>query len=403
MGSISRVAFLGGVDDGKSTLLGRTLVAAGALRSDQLDDLAEASRRHRDTDVDLSLITDGLRHERAASITLDVAYRHLVIGDRRVLLADCPGHRSLTANAFTGVAGAQVAVVLVDASRGPTEQTWRHLALSRLAGVSSVVVCVNKMDLVGFDPHVFDALRASTFATASTLSVPVSVVLPVSALTDCNISAPASELSWFDGPTLFDALSSEPTPAQIPGGHPLRLPVQFARGGVAFGSVACGEVAVGDTLRVLPRGGSARVMAVSTWRDRRQHAASGAVRVELSGAIPARGDVLAAPNDPPLTTTSLAGEFCWFSTSPPHPDAPVVVQLGPQRLPARASCGAVLDLERGAWHLGSVEPSSIVELFLDLDTPAWVDTAVPALRRVLVSDPTTGEVLAAGSIREGRR
>src|SRR5918911_5730342 len=158
MSDLLRLATAGSVDDGKSALIGRLLYDAKAVLADQLAHVEEVSRRRGGEGPDLALLTDGLRAEREQGITIDVAYRHFATPRRRFILADCPGHAQYTRNMVTGASTAELALVLVDARHGVTEQTRRHAAVAALLGVRHVVVCVNKMDLVEFSEERFDAI-----------------------------------------------------------------------------------------------------------------------------------------------------------------------------------------------------------------------------------------------------
>src|ERR671915_1137177 len=186
-----RVATAGSVDDGKSTLIGRLLYDAKALMTDQEADLK-----------DLANLTDGLRAEREQGITIDVAYRHFATPRRRFVLHDCPGHAQYTRNMATGASTADLALVLVDARRGMTEQSRRHLAIAALLGVPSVTVLVNKMDLVGYAEQRFHAVAAEVLEWACRLGLHGIGFIPVSALHGDNVVERSSAMAWYGGPPL---------------------------------------------------------------------------------------------------------------------------------------------------------------------------------------------------------
>src|SRR3984893_17658597 len=153
-----RLATSGSVDDGKSTLIGRLLYDSKQVLEDQLEHVAEVSQRRGSSEIDLALLTDGLRAEREQGITIDVAYRYFATPSRRFIIADCPGHQQYTRNMVTGASTADLAVVLVDAKRGVTEQSKRHAFISALLGIPHMVVAINKMDLVEHSQERFEEL-----------------------------------------------------------------------------------------------------------------------------------------------------------------------------------------------------------------------------------------------------
>ncbi|MEY3456198.1 MAG: hypothetical protein RIR38_460, partial [Actinomycetota bacterium] len=166
-----RFATVGSVDDGKSTLIGRLLYDSKSIFEDQLEHIEAVSKRRGDDYVDLSLLTDGLRAEREQGITIDVAYRYFATPKRSFIIADCPGHIQYTRNMITGASNVDLAIVLVDARTGVVEQTRRHSLLVSLLGVPHLVICVNKMDLVGYDQNVFNTIRAEFESFASRLDL----------------------------------------------------------------------------------------------------------------------------------------------------------------------------------------------------------------------------------------
>jgi bifunctional enzyme CysN/CysC len=232
-----RVATAGSVDDGKSTLIGRLLLETGSVPEDQLEDArraTSAAARASGLEVDLSLLTDGLLDERAQGITIDVAWRH-VRGERRALLiADCPGHQQYTRNFVTGASCCEVVVLLVDARAGLVQQTRRHALLASLLGLRHVVVAVNKMDLVGWDPAIFERVRAEFVEFATRLDVPDLAVIPVSARDGDNVVRRGERSPWYEGPTLLSQLEAVHV-ASDRNLVDLRLPVQLVLRGAGGG------------------------------------------------------------------------------------------------------------------------------------------------------------------------
>ncbi len=325
-----RLVVIGSVDDGKSTLIGRLLYDSGRVYDDQLAAAEQASARgstrgHGSTAaIDLSLLTDGLRAEREQGITIDVAYRYFTTARRKFIVADTPGHVQYTRNMATGASTADVAVILVDARLGVLAQTRRHAYLAALLGLSHLVVCVNKMDLVGWDPARFEAIRAEITAHAGALGIAHVHALPVSALHGDGVVRRGAGAPWYAGPTLLELL--ETVPVIVADGPALRLPVQLVvRPGLGYrgfaGQLAAGGLAIGDEIAVLPSGRRTRVAGIDVGSERRATAAAPeSVTVRLADEVDvARGDMLVRPDDLPTTTTRLDARLVWMAEAPLDP------------------------------------------------------------------------------------
>ncbi len=216
-GAVVRVVACGSVDDGKSTLIGRLLAGTGSATEDQLD-YARHTRRGGSTipagEVDYSLLTDGLEAEHVQGITIDVAYRHVYLpSGRRAIIADAPGHEQFTRNMAVAASTADLAILLVDATRGIRPQTHRHLTVCALMGVRDAIIAVNKLDAFDFDEAVFDRLAAGARAAAAQAGIERVSVIPVSALTGDNVMEPSARTGWYDGPALLEALDAAPSGA----------------------------------------------------------------------------------------------------------------------------------------------------------------------------------------------
>ncbi len=304
--SLLRVATAGSVDDGKSTLIGRLLHDTKTLFEDQLAAVEQASRRRGDGYVNLALLTDGLRAEREQGITIDVAYRYFATPVRSFIVADTPGHAQYTRNMVTGASTSDVAIVLVDARNGLTEQSRRHLYLSALLGVRHVILAVNKMDLVDFDVERFDGVVAEATGYVGRLpSTPPVTAIPISALHGDNVVEPSPRTPWYDGPPLLGFL--ETVDVATNGERPLgaRLHVQWVIRPMSdehhdyrayAGQLAGGALRPGDTVRVLPAGTDATVAAIDAFDQSLDVAVPGqSIAVRLAEHVDVgRGDVLAA-------------------------------------------------------------------------------------------------------------
>ncbi len=256
--SLLRLATIGSVDDGKSTLIGRLLHDTKQLFDDQIEAVAAASRRLGIDGVDLALVTDGLRAEREQGVTIDVAYRYASTPTRKFVIADCPGHVQYTRNMATGASTADLAVVVVDVSTGLKEQTRRHACIAALLGVDHLLVAANKMDLSDWDEAAYRAVGEEAHDLARRLGMDRVTVVPVSALLGDNVVEPSTHTPWYTGPTLLAALEEAPTGAWAhDGGSRARLPVQWVvrhpGGGRSYaGMVSGGTFRPGDEIVVLP-------------------------------------------------------------------------------------------------------------------------------------------------------
>ena len=203
-----RLATIGSVDDGKSTLIGRLLVDTRQLFDDQLDAVVAASEKRGIGDLDLSFVTDGLRAEREQGITIDVAYRYATTPTRKFIIADCPGHVSYTRNMATGASTADLALAVLDVTSGLKEQTRRHLCIAALLGVRSIVVAVNKMDMAAWSEIAFQRVVDQIETLSRELGFTSKVVIPVSALLGDNVVTSSANTPWYAGPTVLDALEA---------------------------------------------------------------------------------------------------------------------------------------------------------------------------------------------------
>ncbi len=321
-----RFATAGSVDDGKSTLIGRLLHDSKAIFEDQLEHLLATSERRGDAYVNLALLTDGLRSEREQGITIDVAYRYFQTPKRKFIIADTPGHEQYTRNMVTGASTADLSVVLVDARKGVSEQTRRHAYIASLLRIPHVVVCVNKMDLVGYDEAAFDAIVEELVDWTARLGLPDVTFIPMSALHGDNVVERSLEMPWYDGPPLLYHLEHVViAPARDLVN--LRFPVQWVirpnseqhhdyRG--YAGQLVGGVLRPGDEVLVLPAGHRTRVAEVDTFEGQRQCAfppMSVTVRLEDQLDV-SRGDMIVDAEDPPVSARDLEAMVCWMTEAP---------------------------------------------------------------------------------------
>ncbi len=319
-----RFTTAGSVDDGKSTLIGRLLYDSKAIFEDQLEAVEKSSKSRGDENVNLALLTDGLRSEREQGITIDVAYRYFATPKRKFIIADTPGHTQYTRNMVTGASTANLAILLVDARKGIIEQTCRHAFIANLLRIQHVVVCVNKMDLVDWDEGTYNAIVEDFKKFASRLDNIVEVTfIPASALLGDNIVDKSSNMPWYQGPTLLYHLET----VYIGGDEnhiDARFPVQWVirphsdkwhdfRG--FAGRIAGGVFKPGDKVKVLPSGFESTIKGIHTMDGELKEAfAPMSVALTLDDEIDiSRGDMLVKLNNPPEPKQDVEAMICWFS------------------------------------------------------------------------------------------
>lgn len=315
----------GSVDDGKSTLIGRLLAETDSVPIDQLD-YARRTRRGGSTvavgEIDYSLLTDGLEAEREQGITIDVAYRHMNLPNgRRVLIADSPGHEQYTRNMAVAASNGDVAVLLVDAARGVRPQTHRHLTVCALMGVETIMVAVNKMDLVDYSHEAFEQIMEEVRVTAARLGVDEIFGIPVSAVAGDNITSESQNMKWYHGETLLSALGIW-EPRSKPENEGLRFPVQFiVRAQENFrgyaGTVVAGKVSVGQEVSIADSGRTAKVDRIVTADGDLQTAVTGqAITLTLDREVDVtRGDIIASGTDL-QPADRFAVDMVWLGEEP---------------------------------------------------------------------------------------
>ncbi len=316
----------GSVDDGKSTLIGRLLYDSKSIFDDQYEAIKLSSERRGDEQVNLALLTDGLRAEREQGITIDVAYRYFATPRRKFIIADCPGHVQYTRNMVTGASTANLAIILIDARKGVLEQTCRHAFIASLLQIPHVVVCVNKMDLVGYSEQVFEEIRAAFEDFAAKLDVTDFHFIPIAALHGDNIVERSRHMDWYQGPTLMYLLNNihiSNDQNHIDG----RFPVQYVvrpqssehpdyRG--YAGRVAGGIFRPGDHVVVLPSGMETRIKSIDTYEGPLEEAFPPmSVTMTLEDEIDvSRGDMIVKENNRPLMGQEVTMMVCWLNDQP---------------------------------------------------------------------------------------
>jgi len=321
-----RFTTAGSVDDGKSTLIGRLLYDSKSIFEDQLEAIERVSENKGLAQVDLALLTDGLRAEREQGITIDVAYRYFATPKRKFIIADTPGHIQYTRNMVTGASTANLAIILIDARKGILEQTHRHSFIASLLHIKHLIVCVNKMDLVNFSEEVFCKIVEEYKEFACRLDVQDIKFIPVSALKGDNVVDKSVNMPWYDGGTLLSTLETTYIGSDVNHIDP-RFPVQYVirpqthefhdyRG--FAGRVASGVFKPGDEIVALPSGFTSRIKSIDTMKEPIKEAFSPmSVTMTLEDEIDiSRGDMIAKPNNAPKPTQDFEVMLCWFHEKP---------------------------------------------------------------------------------------
>ena len=403
----------GSVDDGKSTLIGRLLYDSKTIFEDQLDSIEEASAQRGTDGADLSLLTDGLRAEREQGITIDVAYRYFATPKRKFIIADAPGHIQYTRNMVTGASTADLAIVLVDARAGLLEQTHRHSFIAHLLGIKHMVVCVNKMDLVGWKEERYEEIVDAFRSFSSRLDIPDIRFIPISALQGDNVVDASVNTPWYDGPTLLNHLEQVHVAADR-NLQDCRFPVQYVirpqtdahrdfRG--YAGRVTGGVFKVGDKVLALPSGIASRVKSIAIGEATVEQAfPPQSVVMTLEDDIDlSRGDMLVRENNQPESTQDLDVRVCWLSDRPMRPGAKFELRHTSREVKAVVK-EVVYKLDINTLHRMEddleVGMNDIARMRIRTSAPVLVDDyrRNRATGSFILVDPTTRLTVAAGVI-----
>ncbi|RIJ32153.1 sulfate adenylyltransferase subunit CysN [Henriciella algicola] len=334
--SLLRFITCGSVDDGKSTLIGRLLYESKMIFDDQLASLKNESKKFgtQGEEIDFALLVDGLAAEREQGITIDVAYRFFSTDRRKFIVADTPGHEQYTRNMATGASTADLAIVMIDARKGVLTQTRRHSFIVSLLGIRNVVLCINKMDLVGYDQDVFDEIEADYREFAADFGFEHIQAIPVSALAGDNVVVGSENTPWYDGPPLMEYLDTVEIASDAQE-QPFRMPVQWVnRPNLDFrgfaGQVVSGTIKPGDGVRALPSGKTSKVARVVTMGADLDEAVEGqSVTLTLEDEIDiSRGDVICADKSPAEVSDQFQTTMIWMSDSPMLPGRSYVMKVG---------------------------------------------------------------------------
>lgn len=417
---VLRLITAGSVDDGKSTLIGRLLFDSKGIMADQLEALARTKFRRTEGDaLDLALLTDGLEAEREQGITIDVAYRYFSTPRRKFIVADAPGHEQYTRNMVTGASNADVAIILIDATRVRDgqllTQTKRHSMLAKLLGLSHVVVAVNKMDLLDWNAEAFQGIADAYAELAGRIGLQAYDILPISALLGDNIVHASTNTPWYAGPPLLSLLESLPA-SQKPLDQALRFPVQLVarHGGSSLndfrgymGEVASGTLSVDEEVKVLASGVTARVRSLYRGLDPVQQVQAGdAITLVLDQDIDiSRGDILLRADDAVTALRDIEADVCWLDSQPLNPLRRYLLKQGTRVTSAKIrqvlSRRDVQDLSDSPASDAVLSMNDIGRIALLSRDPLVPDdySVLPSTGSFILIDEATHQTAAAGMIR----
>lgn len=337
---VLRIATAGSVDDGKSTLIGRLLYETNSITTDKLEAIHKASQRKGIDFIDLSLLTDGLIAEREQGITIDVAHIYFQTPKRKFIIADSPGHVEYTRNMITGASHADVSVILVDARHGILEQTHRHFYIAHLLRIPQVIVCVNKMDLVGYDEAAFRNIEQKFTEFAGQIKSAQQQIrfIPISSLYGQNITTRSDKMDWFKGASLLEVLEgleAHPKESHAQGRFPVQYIVrprteQFHDFRGYAGRVASGYFQEGDSVTVLPSQRTSVIDKIYQYNQViKQANTKQSVVITLKDDVDvSRGDMLVKTGEEPALLKELKADICWLNPEPMTGSKTYLLQSG---------------------------------------------------------------------------
>ena len=409
-----RFTTAGSVDDGKSTLIGRLLYDSKTLFEDQLENLERVSQQ-RGEELNLALLTDGLRAEREQGITIDVAYRYFATPVRKFIIADTPGHIQYTRNMVTGASTANLALILVDARNGVTEQTHRHIFIASLLQIPHFVICINKMDLVEYNQEVYERIKAEIEDFISKLTIPDITFIPISALLGDNVVNASTHMTWYHGPTLLYHLED----VHIGSDENLvdcRFPVQYVirprsdkyhdyRG--YAGRIASGIFKPGDNVTILPSGFTTTIKTIEGPQGILEEAFPPmSVVMKLDDDLDiSRGDMLVRSHNIPFINQDIDCMVCWMNAKPLNPGTRYII-----RHTTRELKGIVKEIQyridintlHRVPEVSSLGLNEIGRITIRTAQPLFFDSYEHnrSTGSIILVDETTNETVAAGMIRE---
>ncbi len=405
-----RFTTAGSVDDGKSTLIGRLLHDARAVYEDHVASVQKSKINRSGGSFDFSLLTDGLRAEREQGITIDVAYRYFSTARRKFIIADTPGHEQYTRNMATGASTADLAIILVDATRGLLTQTHRHAYIASLLGIRCVVAAINKMDLAEYREEVFLRLQRDFLSLASQLGIPSVQCIPVSALAGDNVVTAGENMPWYSGSTLLRHLETVDF-RQTHSLDAVRFPIQYViRPDSRFrgfaGQLASGSLRPGDALVALPSRQETRVKAIVGFDGNRDKAfAPQSITVQLENEIDlSRGDMLVSLSNLPSVSRGFSAAVVWLHADPLLIGKPLLLKQTTRLVKARVR-RIIHRVNVNTFEhepAARLEMNGIAEVEIETNQPLFLDpyTTSRASGSFILIDPFSNATVGAGMVRE---
>lgn len=410
-----RFSTAGSVDDGKSTLIGRLLYDSKSIFEDQLEAVEAASKSRGNEEVNLALLTDGLRAEREQGITIDVAYRYFATPKRKFIIADTPGHIQYTRNMVTGASTADLSIILVDARHGVLEQTVRHSYISSLLGIPHIVVAINKMDLVDFSQEVYDKIVEDYRKMSETLHIKNVVFIPISAKDGDNVVNKSERTPWYKGKALLDYLET------VPVGHKtvsdfFRYPVQYVIRPISkdfpdyrgyAGRVSGGIIRPGDRVRVLPSGLESTVKSIDFAGDSLDEAyAPESVTIRLNDEIDiSRGDtIVKADEKQPHVEQDVTMDVCWLNQTPAQIRKKYIIRQATfetQGMIRSINFRRNINTLEKEQNVSELAMNDIAEIAIHTAQPLVFDAydENKVTGSLIIIDPDTNETVGAGMIK----
>jgi len=411
--SLLRFTTAGSVDDGKSTLIGRLLYDSKSIFEDQMEHIVQSGKRLGREELDLSLLTDGLRAEREQGITIDVAYRYFATPARKFIIADTPGHIQYTRNMVTGASTADLAVILIDARKGVLEQTIRHSYIASLLDIRHIIFCINKMDMVNWSESVFSNIKEDLDRLVDKLNITDANYIPISAKYGDNVVDRSGKMNWYNGKTFLNLIETiEIRKNKNP--YIKRFPVQTIirphttefhdyRG--YAGRVAGGVFRPGDEVTVLPSLRKSKIKSIDMMAKSLSETIAGdSVAISLEDQIDiSRGDMLVSTNDLPVISQDINLMICWFNERPLKVGGRYIIRINSNEAGCIVKSVSyrmnINTLEKDSENL-SVNMNDIAHIYIKTSKPVFFDSYKNnnMTGSIIFIDEGTNETVAAGMI-----
>ena len=413
--SLLRFTTAGSVDDGKSTLIGRLLYDSKSIFEDQMEHIIQSGKRLGRQELDLSLLTDGLRAEREQGITIDVAYRYFATPKRKFIIADTPGHIQYTRNMVTGASTADLAVILIDARKGVLEQTVRHTYIASLLDIRHIILCINKMDMINYSETVFLKIKSEVEALVKKLEIEDSHFIPISAKYGDNVVDISENMKWYNGETFLKLIETIEIKKDKNSISP-RFPVQTIirphteefhdyRG--YAGRVAGGVFRPGDEITVLPSMRKSKIKSIDSFGKTFSESVAGdSVAISLDDQIDiSRGDMLVSGLDVPVISQDINLMVCWFNEKPLKAGGKYLLRINSNE--AGCIIKAVnyrmnIDTLEYDFENTSINMNDIANITIKTSKPVFFDAYKKnnITGSLILIDEGTNETIAAGMIIE---